>query len=122
MNQIFIVGLGGFLGAVARYQLSGLVLHRTTAWKFPLSTLGVNVLGCLILGILAGLIEKHDFFNPSTRLFLITGILGGFTTFSAFSFETVYLLQRHDFLWAALYIFLSVFMGIAALWLGIKIQ
>ena len=91
-------------------------------WKFPLSTFVVNVIGCLIAGILIGLIEKHDFFNPSTRLFLFAGLLGGFTTFSAFGLETVYLLQKHDFLWAGLNVVLSVFVGILVLWLGIKVQ
>ncbi len=122
MAQIFIVGLGGFLGAIARYKLGGFILHRTEGWKFPLSTFVVNVIGCLVVGILAGLVEKHDFFNPTTRLFLFTGLLGGFTTFSAFGLETVFLLQRHDFLWAGLNVVLSVFVGILVLWLAIKIQ
>ena len=94
MKQFWIVGLGGFIGAVTRYKLGGAVLHHTTDWKFPLSTFVVNVLGCLIAGILASLVEKHDFFTPSLRLFLFTGLLGGFTTFSAFGMETVYLLQK----------------------------
>ncbi len=121
MKHFFLVGFGGFVGAVARYQLGGLVLHHTTEWKFPLSTFCVNVLGCLLAGVLAGLVEKHDFFAADMRIFLFTGLLGGFTTFSAFGLETTYLLQRHDFLWAGFNIISSVVLGIVAIWLGIKV-
>ena len=120
MGQFLIVGLGGFMGAVARYKLGGFVLHHTVGNKFPMSTLAVNVLGCCIAGLLTGLIERHDFFSPLTRLLLFTGFLGGFTTFSAFGLETFYLIQRHEFLLAGLNAFLSVSLGLFALWLGIR--
>ena len=121
MKQFFIVGLGGFVGAVSRYKLGGFILHHTADWKFPISTFVVNVAGCLIAGILAGLVEKHDCFSPSTRLFLFTGLLGGFTTFSAFGLETVYLLQKQEFLWAGLNVSSSILVGVFILWAGIKI-
>jgi CrcB protein len=121
MTELFLVGLGGALGAVSRYKLGGLVLHHSEGWRFPLSTFVVNVLGCLIAGILAGLAEKHDFLSGHTRLFLFTGILGGFTTFSAFGLETVTLFQENLAGVAILNIVASVLCGIAALWLGIKI-
>lgn len=119
MKHLFLVGIGGCVGAVARYKLGGLILHHTTDWKFPAGTFVVNVSGCLLAGILAGLVEKHDFFTADVRLFLFTGLLGGFTTFSAFGLETVYLLQRHEFLFAALNVGSSVVLGVLALWLGI---
>lgn len=120
MKSLLLVGLGGGLGAIARYQLSGLVLHQTNGWKFPAATFVVNVLGCLIAGVLAGLIEKQGWFTPETRLFLFTGLLGGFTTFSAFGMETVNLLRRGETGIAVLYAAASVCCGLAVLWLSMK--
>jgi CrcB protein len=117
MKQIMLVGLGGCIGSVARYKLGGLVLHHTFDWRFPASTFVVNVVGCLVAGILAGLVERHDFFSADTRLLLFTGFLGGFTTFSAFGVESVYLMRRGE-TWVALaYMFLSILVGVVALWL-----
>jgi CrcB protein len=116
-----LVGIGGAFGAIARYLLSGYVLHRTIDWKFPLPTFLVNVLGCLVAGILAGFVVKQDWFSEQHRLFLFTGILGGFTTFSAFGIETVHLLRDGHVGIAALYVGLSVVVGIGALWLAILI-
>ena len=120
MTALLLVGLGGALGAMSRYKLGGLVLHHSTDWKFPLSTFVVNVTGCLAAGILAGLVEKHDLFPPQARLFLFTGLLGGFTTFSAFGLETVYLIQRHEWFWASANVAASCACGILALWLAMK--
>jgi len=120
MKQAMIVGVGGFTGAILRFKLSGFVFHHTANWKFPLSTVLVNISGCLVAGLLAGLVEKHDFFTADARLFLFIGLLGGFTTFSAFGMETVYLVQRHEFPSAALNVGASVCFGILALWLGLK--
>ncbi|MCE7031478.1 fluoride efflux transporter CrcB [Lysobacter sp. GX 14042] len=121
MQGILLVGLGGFLGAVARYKLSGLVLHMSAQGRFPFSTFVVNVLGCLVVGVLAGLAERHDAFGPDARLFLFTGLLGGFTTFSAFGLEAVQLIRRGELATAALYAGASVVLGIAAVWLGLKL-
>src|SRR5262245_12755478 len=117
MTQIFLVGLGGALGALARWIIGGLTLHYTADWKFPLGTFIVNIVGCLIAGVLAGLVVKLDWFSADARTFLFTGLLGGFTTFSAFGVETVYLLRRGDYTVALAYIVLSVVCGIAGLWL-----
>ncbi len=121
MNQIFFVGLGGCLGAISRYLLSGLVLHRAADWLFPLPTFVVNVAGCLVAGILAGLVERHAWLSADMRLFLFTGVLGGFTTFSAFGMETVVLLKRDHLAIALSYVGLSVLCGLAALWLGLSV-
>jgi CrcB protein len=118
MKGLLIVALGGALGSVARYKLSGFVLHHTLDWRFPAGTFAVNVIGCLVAGVLAGLAERHDFLGPDARLLLFTGVLGGFTTFSAFGLETMFLLKRGDFGIAAANIVLSVIAGLAALWLG----
>lgn len=120
MKALLLVGLGGGLGAVARYKLGGWVLHQTSDWRFPFSTFVVNVGGCLVAGVLAGLAEKHGLFTEEWRLFLFTGLLGGFTTFSAFGLETVTLLRRGDSGIAAGYVGLSLLCGTLALWLGMK--
>jgi fluoride exporter len=120
MQQILLVGLGGFLGSIARYKLGGLVLHHTMDWRFPLGTFVVNVLGCIVAGILAGLVERHSLFSPDTRVLLFTGLIGGFTTFSAFGVETVYLLRRGEAAVAIAYVALSLLCGFGALWLAMK--
>ncbi|MBI1909980.1 MAG: fluoride efflux transporter CrcB [Deltaproteobacteria bacterium] len=122
MKHLLTIGIGGGLGAVARYKLGGLVLHHTSDWKFPAGTLLVNIVGCLAAGLLAGLVEKQDLFGPETRIFLFTGLLGGFTTFSAFGLETIYLFQRHELFLASLNIVLSVLCGLLAIGLGLKMM
>jgi fluoride exporter len=112
------VSLGGLLGSLARYKLGGWVLHHTASWRFPLSTFAVNVVGCAIVGMLVGIAEQRHELSPAARLFLITGFCGGFTTFSAFTFETVYLLRRHEVAWGVANAVLSVVAGIGAVWLG----
>ncbi len=119
MKGILLVALGGALGSVARYKLSGLVLHHTLDWRFPAGTFVVNVVGCLVAGILAGLAEKHDLLSADARLLLFTGVLGGFTTFSAFGLETMFLLKRGEVAIAAANVIVSVVAGILALWLGL---
>jgi fluoride exporter len=116
MTHIILVALGGGFGAVARWKLSGLILHLTPDWKFPLPTFLVNVIGCLVAGVIAGLVTKLDWFTADARLFLFTGLLGGFTTFSAFGLETVSLLRRADYTVAIMYVILSVISGVVGLW------
>ena len=118
MKNVIIVAIGGGLGSVMRYLLSGWVLHRAVNWQFPLGTFVVNVLGCLLVGLLGGLVVKLDFLSGEMRLFLFTGIAGGFTTFSAFGLETFYLLRKGDVGIAAAYVVLSVIVGMLALWAG----
>jgi CrcB protein len=120
MKAILLVALGGAIGSVTRFKLSGYVLHHTIDWRFPAGTFTVNVVGCLVAGILAGLAEKHDMFSPDARLLLFTGLLGGFTTFSAFGLETMHLLKRGEIAVASANIVLSVIAGLAALWLGMS--
>ena len=121
MKQALIVGLGGFIGTIARYKLGGFVLHHSTEWRFPLSTFTINILGCFTIGVLAGLAERRDFFSPDLRLLLFTGVIGGFTTFSAFAYEGVFLCRRGEWFVALLYALLSVVCGFIALWLAIKL-
>lgn len=116
MKEVLLVGVGGAIGSMARYKLSGLVLHFAIDWRFPLPTFVVNLAGCLGAGLLWGLAEKHNLLSSSLRLLIFTGLLGGFTTFSAFSLETVYLLRKNEIGIASLYVALSVLCGIAIAW------
>ena len=119
-KQIGVVALGGALGSIARYKVGGFVLHHAPS-HFPTSTFSVNVLGCFVIGLLAALVEHHDLFSPSMRLFLFTGFLGGFTTFSAFAYESAFLIRRTMASTSLLYVGLSVLCGLAAVFAGLKI-
>jgi CrcB protein len=121
MNNLLLVGLGGFIGSISRYALGGWLLHLTAQQRFPFGTFAVNVGGCLVAGVLAGLVERHGLFGADARLFLFTGLLGGFTTYSAFGLETAFLLRRGETCTAAGYVGASVLLGIAACWLGIRL-
>ena len=121
LKQLFIVGVGGAFGSIARYKLGGFVLHHTAGWNFPISTFLVNLVGCLVIGLLAALVEHHDLFSPSIRLLMFTGVLGGFTTFSAFGYESIFLLRRGLVHVAAGYVLLSVVLGLAAVGAGMRL-
>ncbi len=121
MKQMLLVGLGGFAGSIARYKIGGMILHHSASWRFPLSTFAVNLAGCFVIGALAALVEQRDYFSADTRLFLFTGLLGGFTTFSAFAYEGVFLLRRGEIAVASAYALLSVVGGLAAVWLALKL-
>src|SRR5262245_15082063 len=88
MTKIFLVGMGSLIGGVLRYGLSTWIHQMPAKPLFPYGTLAVNVLGCLLIGFLAGLAESRSAFTSEARLFIFVGILGGFTTFSAFALET----------------------------------
>jgi len=111
------VGAGGFIGAVARWALSG-AITRAAGASFPFGTLTVNVVGSLLIGVLMGLVEYRGVFSPEQRQFLIIGGLGGFTTFSTFSHETLALLRNGEHALAALNIVGSVGACLLAVALG----
>ncbi|MGZ8452442.1 MAG: fluoride efflux transporter FluC [Candidatus Binatia bacterium] len=85
MKAIFLVGTGGFIGSVLRYLFSGWVFRVLDKPWFPAGNLAVNVIGCLVIGLLGGIAEQRRIFASEFRLFVFIGILGGFTTFSAFA-------------------------------------
>ena len=118
MKGILLVALGGAIGSVSRFKLSGYILHHTIDWRFPAGTFVVNVLGCLVAGLLAGFAEKYDYFSADARLLVFTGVLGGFTTFSAFGLETMFLIKRGELVVAGANVILSVIAGLIALWIG----
>jgi fluoride exporter len=120
MKNYLLVFTGGGIGASARYYLSGAV-YRFLPTDFPYGNLFVNITGCLTIGLLMTLMEDRFLSDPSLRLFLTIGILGGFTTFSSFSYETVALLRDAEILRASLNIFASVFGCLAATIFGMFI-
>ena len=112
MKIILAIGAGSFLGGTCRYLLS-LAIQAKAASAFPWHTLAVNVVGCFLIGIVFGVFEKGHI-SHEWKLFLATGLLGGFTTFSAFSIETLALFRDGNILYATLYIFASVTLGLVA--------
>ena len=118
MLPILLVGVGGFLGSIFRYVLSGWV-HRIldNPW-FPYGTLAVNVTGSLVIGFLAGLVDSRSLFSSEARLFVFIGLLGGFTTFSSLTIETFSLARSAQLLAAAMNVTLQILLGLVAVWLG----
>jgi len=117
MQNIFIIGMGGFFGAVARYAI-GLWIGQKWGRSFPLGTFFINVSGSFFIGFLMALFTERLMLNPQWRMFFIIGFLGAYTTFSTFEYETGALLKDSEWLIAALNVVLSVFVGFAALKLG----
>lgn len=117
--RIFLwVGTGGFIGSVLRYWISGYIQDLSKSIGFPYGTLAVNLSGCLIIGFLAQLADARSVFTPETRALVFTGILGGFTTFSTFSNETLNLFRAGQNLPALANLGLHLGAGLAAVWLG----
>jgi len=119
-TNLILIFLGSGIGGVLRWALGSAILHHTINWKFPRATFTVNLAGCLAAGVVAGLIIKQDMFSSNMRLFLLTGLLGGFTTFSAFGVECMYLIRRGEWTVMALYVLLSVAIGIGGLVLALQ--
>ena len=113
--NLLLIAIGGAVGSVARYLLTTLVL-RTYGTLFPLGTFIVNLVGCVVFGAIAGAAQHRFALSPEARAFLLVGVLGGFTTFSAYAFESVALLRDGQFLAAAANIVGQVVAGLAGLW------
>src|SRR5690554_173361 len=120
LKTLLIVGLGGGIGSIFRY-LTSVLTQKHVQSLFPWATFLVNVIGCLIIGILVGLFAKQQIENTDLKLLFITGFCGGFTTFSAFALENIKLFQSGNTLLALLYIALSVILGVLAVWTGMMI-
>ena len=115
LNPLLLVGLGGALGSMARYLLGNTTMHWVAPYNavgFPWGTLLINLIGCAAIGILAIWIERLNAFNTELRLLLITGVCGGFTTFSSFGLDALYLIRKGEWWYATAYVGASVGFGI----------
>ena len=125
LKNLMLVGGGGFLGSSLRYAVAVACARLYPALVFPLDTFIVNILGCFAIGFLAGLAAFKQVFGESGRIFVFTGILGGFTTFSAFGLETFYFIRTAQWPLAFLNVFLQIAVGFTAVaaghWLADKI-
>jgi CrcB protein len=118
--RTLLVGAGGFVGATLRYALGGLV-SRVVSPEFPWATVLVNVSGCFAIGLLAVLTEERGPIGPAGRLFLMVGVLGGYTTFSTFGYETLSLMREGSHALAVANAFGQLLLGLAAVGAGMMV-
>ena len=118
LKTALIIAFGGGLGSILRYFTSVLVSKYWSS-NFPLATFIVNSIGCLLIGFIIGLLEKNQLSDSRLKWFLVTGICGGLTTFSAFGMENYNLFQNNNSLLAFVYIAMSIVIGLLAIWFGI---
>lgn len=122
IERTLAVGLGGAVGAIARYWVSGLVARLSGQHSFPWGTLTVNVLGAFVLGCLMGAtVAGRIVLHPTLRTFVAIGLLGAFTTFSTFAYETLEAMRAGDMRFALLNIGVSLVVGLSVAWMGIQI-
>lgn len=113
-----LVFIGAGLGGLMRFLTSTAVQKACNGWVFPLGTFVVNISGCLAIGFLAQLAESKNLFQPEYRAFFLIGILGGYTTFSSFGYETLQLIRSGEFVYATANAVLQVVLGLFFVWLG----
>jgi len=118
MTKLLIIGIGGFIGSVLRYWVSGLAQGISRTISFPIGTFAVNIIGCFFIGLFAHLSDSRGLFTDTSRAFVFIGLLGGFTTFSAFSNETFNLLHDGEMTLATLNIVGQIVLCIGSVWLG----
>lgn len=118
MQNALAVGIGGFFGSIARYFVGVLVSRLFDEPTFPYATFAVNIVGCLLIGLLGTLAENTELVSPPMQLFLIVGFLGGFTTYSAFGYQTLTLVRDGNLLLAFLNVAAHIVFGLGAVWLG----
>jgi CrcB protein len=117
IRNLILVGIGSFAGGIGRY-LTQLFVQKHYPSSIPLGTLTANILGCFIIGIVYALSGKGNLLSPEFRLFLATGICGGYTTFSSFAYENISLLREGELFYFGLYLLLSVVICLVAVYLG----
>ena len=121
MKSIFLIGIGGFIGSIMRYLIYIWTQSLFKELSFPLGTLIVNISGCLLLGLLNGWAENHQFFTLQIRLFMFVGLLGSYTTFSTFSYQTIEMIQNGHSYQALLNVAIQVIVGLFAAFIGFQI-
>ena len=118
MLKYIYIGAGGFIGSVLRYIVSGVVSGIAGSTSFPFGTFSVNMAGCFLMGFGGGLMEERQIFSPEIRMFLFIGILGSFTTFSTFGYESFVLAKDGQIFTTLVNIGLQIFIGLLAVWGG----
>jgi CrcB protein len=118
VGKFFLAGFGGFLGSVLRYSVSGFVQDFSRSIHFPYGTLAVNLIGCFAIGLLSQLAETRGAFTAETRTLVFVGVLGGFTTFSAFGNETINLWREGESGLALINIASHLVLCLGAVWLS----
>lgn len=118
IRNLLLVGTGGFLGSISRFMVSRFMQNNFPS-AFPFGTFFVNITGCFILGLIYGMSDRSSLFNSGWKMFLTVGFCGGFTTFSTFANENLAMLRDGEFFYFFLYTGLSVFLGVAATFLGV---
>jgi fluoride exporter len=117
LRSFLLVGFGGMIGSMLRYLVAVFIKPQS----FPFATITVNIIGCLIIGVVMGFALRSESFNNNWRLFLATGICGGFTTFSAFSLECFQFIEQQRYAAMFGYIVISLVLGLAATFAGIQL-
>ena len=117
-KQLLLVGAGGFVGSILRFAIGGWAQRLSPSGGFPIGTLTVNLIGCLLIGNLGGLADYRQVFEPGQRLLLMVGVLGGFTTYSTFAYESLQLGQDGELLKVFANIVLHVVLGLVAAYAG----
>ena len=118
MGKLLLAGLGGFIGSALRYAVGGYVQYRSRSIYFPYGTLAVNLIGCFAIGFLSYLAETRGVFTAESRTLVFIGIIGGFTTFSAFGNETMNLWRDGQNALAGANIAAHLVFGLGAVWIG----
>jgi CrcB protein len=118
MNKYWMVGIGGFLGAIARFWLGGFISNRLGA-RFPYGTFVINISGSYLIGLIVTVLAERSHWSANWRYLIPIGFIGAYTTFSTFELETFQTLRDGEFLFASLNVVLSVVVGFIAVWLGI---
>lgn len=118
MVKYLMVGIGGFLGAIARFWLDGFVSERLGT-GFPYGTFVINCTGSFLIGLVVTMFAERAHWNPNWRYLIAIGFIGAYTTFSTFEYETLRTIQSSEFLIGGLYVGLSVVVGFVAVWLGV---
>jgi fluoride exporter len=116
VGKLFLAGIGGFIGSSVRYAVTGYVQTWSRSIDFPYGTLAVNLIGCFLIGFLSQLAESRGVFTAESRTFVFIGILGGFTTFSAFGNETMNLWRDGENLLAMANVAAHLLLGLGAVW------